>query len=125
MVGSIRGHALETGFSGVIRWDHAGDTRLSEAFGYAHRGFEVPNTVDTRIAIASRGKTFTALAVVSLIVDGVLSLDTTARSVLGQDLPLIADDVDGHLQHHRRCLAGGRTRTAVARRCRNVTISFV
>jgi len=35
----------------------------------------------------------TALAVVSLIEQGALRLSTTARSVLGRDLPLIADDV--------------------------------
>ena len=35
----------------------------------------------------------TALAVVSLIEDGALRLTTTARSVLGGDLPLIDDDV--------------------------------
>jgi CubicO group peptidase (beta-lactamase class C family) len=92
----------ETEFSGVIRIDHGQDTELSEAYGLAHRGFRVPNTEDTQFAIASGGKGFTALAVVSLIVDGVISLDTTARSVLGNDLPLIADDVTvAHLLAHR------------------------
>jgi CubicO group peptidase (beta-lactamase class C family) len=39
---------------------------------------------------------------VSLIEDGRLDLSTTARSVLGQDLPLIGDDVTvGHLLSHR------------------------
>jgi CubicO group peptidase (beta-lactamase class C family) len=62
----------------------------------------LPNTVDTQFAIASGGKGFTALAVVSLISDGTLSLDTTARSVLGDDLPQIAEDVTvGHLLAHR------------------------
>ena len=75
---------------------------MSEAFGLAHRGFGSPNTIDTQFAIASGGKGFTALAVVSLIADGVLSLDTTARSVLGPDLAHIADDVTvAHLLAHR------------------------
>jgi CubicO group peptidase (beta-lactamase class C family) len=40
--------------------------------------------------------------VVSLIEDGVLDLATTARSVLGEDLPLIDDDVTvEHLLSHR------------------------
>jgi hypothetical protein len=43
------------------------------------------NAVDTQFAIASGGKGLTALATVSLIVEGTLSLDTTARSVLGAD----------------------------------------
>ena len=52
-----------------------------------------PTTVDTRFATASGTKGLTALAVVSLIEDGLLELSTTARSVLGGDLPLIDDGV--------------------------------
>ena len=44
----------------------------------------------------------TALAVVSLVEDGKLELTTTARSLLGDDLPLIGDDVTvEHLLAHR------------------------
>jgi CubicO group peptidase (beta-lactamase class C family) len=44
----------------------------------------------------------TALTVVSLIEEGSLDLTTTARSVLGEDLPLIRDDVTiEHLLSHR------------------------
>ena len=94
--------ASETGFSGLVRMENGDDTVLSGAYGLAHRGLQIPITDDTQFAIASGGKGFTALAVVSLIVDGTLSLDTTARSVLGDDLPLIADDVTlGHLLSHR------------------------
>ena len=47
-------------------------------------------------------KSLTALAVVSLIEDGLLELSTTARSVLGSDLPLIDDGVTiEHLLAHR------------------------
>lgn len=102
LLASVGRIAHETSFSGVVRVDRGGETLLDEAFGLAHRGFEVPNTVATQFAIASGGKTFTALAVVSLIVDGMLSPDTTARSILGNDLPLIADDVTvEHLLAHR------------------------
>ena len=94
--------ASETGFSGVVRIDRGDETQVLEAYGLAHRGFGLPNSTDTQFAIASGGKGFTALAVVSLIVDGTLSLDTTARSVLGTDLPQIADDVTiEHLLAHR------------------------
>ena len=62
----------------------------------------LPNTVDTQFAVASAVKGMTALAVVSLIVDGVLALETPARAVLGSDLPLIGDDVTiEHLLSHR------------------------
>ena len=64
---SVHRVAAETGFSGMVRIDHGDETQLSEAYGLAHRGFRLPNTVDTQFAIASGGKGFTALAVVSLI----------------------------------------------------------
>ncbi len=102
LAASVHGIAIESGFSGVVRVDRGDETLLLEAYGLAHRGFEAPNTVGTQFAIASGGKGFTALATASLIADGELSLDTTARHVLGSDLPLIADDVTvGHLLAHR------------------------
>ena len=78
-------------FSGVVRIDRGGEVELAVAYGMAHRGWGIPNTIDTRFALASGSKAFTALSVVSLIEDGVLTLDTAARSVLGPDLPLIDD----------------------------------
>lgn len=84
--------AAETEFSGVVRLDSP-DGRFERAFGLAHRGFRVPNTETTQFAIASGGKAFTALAVVNLIVQGAFALDTPARRFLGDDLPLVADNV--------------------------------
>ncbi len=79
-----------------------GDRRVYErADGFAHRAFRVPNTTATRFAIASGGKTFTALAVLRLVEEGVLSLDTKVRGILGADLPLIDDEVTvEHLLTH-------------------------
>jgi CubicO group peptidase (beta-lactamase class C family) len=94
--------AAETNLSGVVRVDRGDATELAQAYGKANRALDVPNTIDTRFGIASGGKGFTALAVVSLIEDGVLGLDTTARSILGADLPLIDDRVTvEHLLAHR------------------------
>jgi CubicO group peptidase (beta-lactamase class C family) len=94
--------ARETGFSGAVRVDRGEELLLARAYGLAHRGLQVANTVDTQFAIASGVKPLTALAVVSLIVDGVLALETPARSVLGDDLPLISDAVTiEHLLSHR------------------------
>ena len=102
LIESVHRVASETGFSGVVRIDHGDDTQLSEAYGLAHRGHQLPNTDETQFAIASGGKGFTALAIVSLIADGALSMETTARHVLGDDLPLVADDVTlWHLLAHR------------------------
>ena len=59
-------------------------------------------TTDTQLGMASGSKTFTALVVMRLVEEGLLSLSTTAREVLGTDLPLIADDVTvEHLLSHR------------------------
>ena len=90
---SIDRIAAETGFSGVVRVDRGDDVELAKAYGHAHRGYGIANQVDTQFAIASGTKGLTALAVVSLIEDGRLDLATTARSVLGEDLPLIDDTV--------------------------------
>src|SRR5437867_1817678 len=91
-----------SGFSGVVRVDRGGEVALATAYGLAHRAYEIPNTVDTRFAIASGTKGLTAVAVVSLIEEGSLCVSTTARSVLGQDLPFIDDEVTiEHLLSHR------------------------
>jgi CubicO group peptidase (beta-lactamase class C family) len=94
--------ADETGFSGVVRVDRGGQVEIEKAYGDAHRGFGIPNTVDTRFALASGTKTLTALTVASLVEDDALALDTHARSLLGDDLPLVGDDVTvAHLLAHR------------------------
>jgi CubicO group peptidase (beta-lactamase class C family) len=100
--GSVDRVAAETGFSGVVRVDRGDGGGLVKAYGLAHRGCQVANAVDTQFAIASGTKGLTALTVVSLIETGELALDTTARSVLGDDLPLIDDEVTvEHLLAHR------------------------
>ncbi len=97
----IASAARETSFSGAIRADRDGQT-VARAFGFAHRGHRVPNSVHTRFGIASGTKGLTALTVVSLIEQGLLGWDTTARSVLGADLPLIDGRVTvEHLLAHR------------------------
>ena len=94
--------AHEKGFAGVVRVDLGGEIEFVKAYGLADRAHNIPNTVDTRFAIASGTKGLTALTVVSLIENGTLRLSTTARSVLGEDLPLIGDDVTiEHLLAHR------------------------
>jgi CubicO group peptidase (beta-lactamase class C family) len=85
--------AYETGFAGVVSVDRGGEIEFVKAYGLAHRSHKLPNTVDTRFAIASGAKGLTALTVVSLIEHDGLRLSTTARSVLGKDLPLIDDAV--------------------------------
>ena len=77
----------------MVRVDRAGVNEVSRAYGFADRAHGVRNTLETQFATASGTKGLTALAVMSLVEDGALDLGTTARSLLGEDLPLIADDV--------------------------------
>ena len=117
--------AVETGFAGIVRVDRGGTTDLSAAYGLADRRHGIPKTPDHQLATASGSKGMTALAVMSLVEDGTLTLGTTARSLLGDDLPLIADDVtiehllahpsgigdyldEEHGVHDHRLRAGGR-----------------
>jgi CubicO group peptidase (beta-lactamase class C family) len=62
VVDSIAG---ETGFAGVVAVHRGGEIEFARAYGLAHRAHKVPNTVDTRFAIASGTKGLTALAIVS------------------------------------------------------------
>jgi CubicO group peptidase (beta-lactamase class C family) len=99
---SVERTAAATGFSGVVRVDRGGRVELAKAYGSAHRGWGIPNAVDTRFGTASGTKGLTALSIMSLVEDGRLDLETTARSVLGEDLPLIDDRVTvEHLLAHR------------------------
>ena len=94
--------AAETGFAGVVRVDRGGETLIEAAYGLADRAHGIPMTTESQVAIASGSKAFTALVVMSLVEQGALALASTARSVLGADLPLIADEVTvEHLLAHR------------------------
>jgi CubicO group peptidase (beta-lactamase class C family) len=98
----LDGIAAETGFSGVVRLDGPGGIDLVRAYGFADRAHAVPNVPDTQFATASGSKTLTALVVMRLVEDGALALSTTARSVLGADLPLVDERVTvEHLLAHR------------------------
>ena len=63
--------AQEQGFSGAIRVDDAG-TVTELAFGLADRAHQLPNTPRTQFCLASGSKTFTALAVLSLVAEGTI-----------------------------------------------------
>ncbi len=76
-------------FSGLATVHHGTDLTFSRAEGMAHRALGVPNTADTRFAIASGAKAFTALGAMRLVERGILDLDQPVREYLGADLPLI------------------------------------
>jgi CubicO group peptidase (beta-lactamase class C family) len=94
--------AARTGFAGVVRLERAGAVALVAAYGLADRRHGIVMTTESELGMASGSKTFTALVVLRLVEEGVLSLSTTARQILGIDLPLIANDVTiEHLLSHR------------------------
>ena len=89
-------------FSGVLSISRPGEPLIERAYGWADRRWQIRNQTDTIFALASGTKGFTALAVMSLVLDGTLGLDTMARPLLGADLPEVADDVTvEHLLAHR------------------------
>ncbi len=99
---AVKDAAERTRFSGVVDVVLADGSSFATQFGLADRRHRIPNTLSTRFGVASGTKGLTALMVVGLVQSGMLTLDTTARSVLGHDLPLIADDVTvEHLLAHR------------------------
>lgn len=88
-------------FTGVVTVDVAQERILERCEGFAHRALRAPMTPDTRIAIASGSKAFTALAVMRLVEDGEMRLDQPVRELLGDDLPLIDSRVTiEHLLTH-------------------------
>jgi CubicO group peptidase (beta-lactamase class C family) len=90
---AVREAAETSGFSGVVRIDRPGEPPLVQAHGLADRAHGVPFTEDTRVAVASGAKGFTALTVMRLVEEGALTLGTPARELLRDDLPLIDDTV--------------------------------
>jgi CubicO group peptidase (beta-lactamase class C family) len=93
LVAAIDRAATDAGVSGVVRVDLHGEIVFAAAYGMARRDLGVANSLVTQFATASGSKAHTALAVMRLIEGGDLDLQTTARSVLGNDLPLIDDRV--------------------------------
>ncbi len=57
----------QSNFSGVISIEENGQVFFEEAFGYADRSNKIENQLDTRFAIASGAKFFTALGIGKLI----------------------------------------------------------
>jgi CubicO group peptidase (beta-lactamase class C family) len=90
---AVEAAAAASGFSGTVRVDRRGAPPFERAFGMVDRAHGVPARPATRFGIASATKGLTALVVAALVERGVLRLDTRARELLGDDLPLIDDAV--------------------------------
>ncbi|QJC50272.1 beta-lactamase family protein [Paenibacillus albicereus] len=68
-------YAEDRHFSGAALIKGSGGIRFERAYGYAHRGFKVPNAMKTKFDTASVTKLFTAVSVLQLVDRGALSLD--------------------------------------------------
>jgi len=88
-------------FSGVVGLSRGGGTLVELARGFADRANGRPIRIDTRFGIASATKGLTALTVASLIESGRLGYDSTLRSLLPNDLPMVDSTVTiEHLLGH-------------------------
>ena len=79
---------------------------FNNAFGYAHRGFKVLNTIDTMFDTASVTKLFTAVAILQLIDNGLLRLDDKITEIVDLKGTKIPHDVSiTHLLTHTSGIA--------------------
>ncbi len=89
-------------FSGVVRVRGGGHEPIELARGDADRANGRANALTTRFGVASGTKGLTAATVMSLVESGDLALDTTVRSIVGDELDAIDHAVTiDHLLTHR------------------------
>jgi len=86
-------HEAEHDFSGVCLVKQGEREIVHEARGMAHRGFGIPNTIETRLDVASVTKLFTAAAIMRLVDDGWLELDARVMPLLEISCTVVSDDV--------------------------------
>lgn len=114
LIDRIAATADEQGLPLVAAVTVDGELVASVERGDADRRCSVPNTVDTVFGVASVTKAVTALVVMSLVDEGLLALDAPARRWLGDDLPLIDDEVTiDHLLVHRSGIGDYLDETAI------------
>jgi len=63
-----------TGFSGAAAVVQNGKPVFAAAYGFENRSTETPNTLETRFALASTAKLFTAIALMQLVEEGRVAL---------------------------------------------------
>ena len=83
-------------FSGVVLVREGGHTVFEKAYGLANRAEPIPNTPDTRFAIASGCKIFTSVAVCRLVEQGLLAFDDCLTDCLDIDFPLFDKRITVH-----------------------------
>jgi CubicO group peptidase (beta-lactamase class C family) len=84
-------------FSGVIFVREQDEIIFAHSYGMANQAEQIPNTVHTRLGMASGAKTFTSVAVCQLVERGRITFDTRLKDCL--DIPLPKFDADVTLHH--------------------------
>ncbi|MEZ4671783.1 MAG: serine hydrolase domain-containing protein [Anaerolineae bacterium] len=93
-------------FSGVVLITQNSHELYSAAYGYASRAWKVMNSLDIRFDCASVTKIFTAVAVLQLIEQGLLTFETSAVQLLGLRDTQISEAVNVfHLLTHTSGIA--------------------
>lgn len=88
-------------FSGVMLIKKKGETVFSGSYGYANRGYSIPNRLDTMFPHASVTKLFTSVSILQLVEAGKISLETGVAEFLGfSDSELSKDITVHHLLSH-------------------------
>ena len=96
----------EDKFSGVVLMTRGDQALFSGAYGYASRAWKIKNSPDTRFDTASITKLFTAVAVLQLIDQKKLALDTRVVDYLDMEGTAISRDVTTfHLLTHSSGIA--------------------
>ena len=76
-------------YSGVVSIKQGGTVLHEAAYGFADVANQRLNRLDTKFVTASAGKVFTAVAILGLIEQGKLSLDSTLGELLDIDTGLL------------------------------------
>ena len=92
----IANKSLAEKFSGVVLVKRDENEWFQAAYGYANRTWRIGCRVDTRFRIASISKLFTAVAVLQLIEEGKLSLDTRVAESLDLENATIPKEATVH-----------------------------
>src|SRR5437667_11746773 len=78
----VRRYADADFFSGVVRVTKGDRVIYENAFGFADRAWQVPNSLQTRFQIASLSKPMTARAILVLSEEGKLSMEDMLLTLL-------------------------------------------
>lgn len=96
----------EDNFYGVILIKSEKEIIFSKSYGYAHSGWKIPNSLETRFDTASITKLFTTIGILQLIEKGYIDFDTRAVKYLQIKETTIPDDVTiYHLLTHTSGIA--------------------